>query len=50
MEAGLTDHVWTFNEIIGLLDWKEAENTEAGPFREPASHPGPKAQGGYYMA
>jgi hypothetical protein len=26
------------------------KNTEAGPFREPASHPGPKAQGGYLMS
>ena len=22
MEAGVTDHVWTLEEIVGLLDWR----------------------------
>jgi hypothetical protein len=25
MEASLTDHVWSLAELVGLLDWKQAE-------------------------
>jgi hypothetical protein len=26
MEAGLTDHVWSLEELAGLLDWKVVES------------------------
>jgi hypothetical protein len=29
---------------------RRAKNTEAGPLLEPASHPGPRAQGGYLIS
>jgi hypothetical protein len=29
MEAGLTDHVWTMEELVGLLEVTEAKATAA---------------------
>ena len=29
MEAGLSDHVWEVEEIIGLLDWQPERRKEA---------------------
>jgi hypothetical protein len=26
MEAGLTDHIWSLEELAGLLDWKVVES------------------------
>ncbi len=30
MEAGVTDHVWSIEEIVGLLDWAAAQPPDAG--------------------
>jgi hypothetical protein len=29
MEAGVSDHVWSIEEIVGLLDWATAQPTRA---------------------
>ena len=30
MEAGVSDHVWSIEEIVGLLDWAAAQPARAG--------------------
>lgn len=32
--AGVTDHVWTLRELIGLLESAEATPTKRGPYRK----------------
>ena len=34
MAAGLTDHVWTLQELIGLLEAAEATPTRRGPYKK----------------
>jgi hypothetical protein len=34
MAAGVTDHVWTIGELIGLLESAEATPTTRGPYRK----------------
>lgn len=33
MEAGLTDHVWTLEELVGLLEAEEAARIAAGSMK-----------------
>ena len=33
MEVGVSDHVWTLEEIIGLLDEKEQQAIAAGSLK-----------------
>ena len=30
MEAGVSDHVWSIEEIVGLMDWAAAQPPRAG--------------------
>ena len=31
MEAGITDHVWSIEEIVGLLDWAAVQPERSDP-------------------
>ena len=33
MAAGVTDHIWTLAELVGLLEAAEATSTKRGPYR-----------------
>ena len=35
MEAGVSDHVWTLEEVVSLLETKEAaESKKRGPYKK----------------
>jgi len=37
MEAGVTDHIWSIEEIVGLLDWVAAQPPQAGESTRPTT-------------
>lgn len=39
MEAGLADHVWSVEELVGLLEQQEREAVEAGKLKRGAYGP-----------
>lgn len=38
MEAGITDHVWTVEEMVGLLEQAEPKGQTRGSYKKKASH------------